>query len=113
MFLFLANCAPATFDDLRLEGEAEIRKLTQELRSIESQEDLQKRVPRLRKHFNQIAELLVELKGFPKQEIEPSLAAEQLFTELARLYEMPNGREWIESAQREAIRALQNDFSKQ
>ena len=72
----------------------------------ESKEDLQKALPQLKERFNQIAELLIEVRKMPKEELEPSLASEQLFAELARLYEMPGGREQIESAQKDAIQNL-------
>src|SRR3989344_2543522 len=96
ILLFLTSCRPATFEDLRWEGEEQTRKLSVELRAIQSKEDLQKAIPKLRKRFNQIARLLIEAKKFSCQEIEPSPAAEELFTELARLYEMSGGIELIE-----------------
>ena len=110
MFFFLASCGPATLDDLRVEGEAQTRMLAEELRKIESKEDLQKAVPLLRKRFNKIADLLIEAKRFSCQETEGSLASEHLFAELARLYEMPGGREAIEMAQTGAVQKLQADF---
>lgn len=106
IFLSLCSCGPSSFADLRYEGEAQTRKLAEELRTIETKEDLQKAVPKLRKRFNKIGDLLIEARGFSKEEMEPSFASEQLFAELARLYEMPGGRELIESAQGEAIQKL-------
>lgn len=108
ILIFLVSCGPATVADLRYEGEAQTRKLAADLRTIETKEDLQKAVPRLKKRFNKIADLLVEAREFPKLDSEPSYASEQLFAELARLYEMPGGRELIESAQTEAIRRLKH-----
>lgn len=108
ILIFLASCGPASLADLRYEGEAQTRKLAAELRTIESKEDLQKAIPKLKKRFNKIGELLIEARGFPKEESEPSFASEQLFAELARLYEMPGGRELIESAQTEAIHQLKH-----
>lgn len=110
IFLFLASCGPATLADLRYEGEAQTKKLAEELRAIETKEELQKAVPVLRKRFNKIADILIEARGFQKEEAEPSLASEQLFAELARLYEIPGGREWIESAQLEAVQKLKRSF---
>lgn len=104
--IFLASCGPATLSDLRYEGEAETRKLAERLRAVESKEDLQRAVPDLRKRFNKIADLLIEARAFPKEESQPSFASEQLFSELARLYEMPGGRELIESAELEAVQKL-------
>lgn len=106
IFLFLVSCGPATLSDLRYEGEAQTQKLAEELRVIETKEELQKAVPTLRKRFNKIADILIEARGFQKEEAGPSFASEQLFAELARLYEMPGGREWIENAQLEAVQKL-------
>ncbi len=105
--LFLYGCGPASFEDLRWEGEAQTKKLVEELRQIETKEDLQKAVPSLRRRFNQIADLLIKIREVPHQETGPSLASEELFVELARLYEMPGGRELIESSQAQAALKLQ------
>jgi hypothetical protein len=110
IFLFLASCGPAALSDLRYEGEAQTKKLAEELRGLESKEDLQKAIPKLRKRFNKIADLLIEAREFQKEESQPSFASEQLFAELARLYEMPGGRELIESAQLEAVQKLHRFF---
>ena len=107
IFLLLSSCGPSTFEDLRIEGEAQTRKLAEELQAIESKEDLQKALPELKKRFNKIADLLVDVKKFPKKgSLEESFASEQLFIELARIYEMPGGRELVESSQRHAIHKL-------
>ncbi len=106
MWMILASCGPSTLADLRYEGEAQTKKLAEELRAVESKEDLQRALPELRKRFNKIADLLIEARGFEKEESQPSFASEQLFTELARLYEMPGGRELIEGAQLEAVQRL-------
>lgn len=110
IFLFLTSCGRATLSDLRYEGEAQTRKLADELRVIETKEELQKAVPMLRKRFNKIADILIEAKSFQKEEREPSFASEELFAELARLYEMPGGREFIENAQLEAVHKLKRCF---
>lgn len=106
IFLFLCSCSPTSLEDLRYEGEVQTKKLALELRAIETREELQRSIPKLKKRFNKIADLLVQCREFQKIESEPSAASEQLFAELARLYEMPGGRELIESAQVEAIHRL-------
>jgi nitric oxide reductase activation protein len=108
LLMTLASCGPSTLEDLRCEGEAETRKLARELHAIETKEELQKAVPKLKKRFNKIAEILVETRAFPKEERDPSFASEELFADLARLYEMPGGRELIESAQVEAVQRLKH-----
>jgi|SRR5579872_330670 len=107
VLICLVSCAPATWEEFRLEGEAETRKFAAELRKIETQEELVKALPKIKKRFNMIADLLVKISGkTPVRETEPSLASDALFMEMARIYEMPGGRELIESCQSEAVRKL-------
>src|SRR3990167_576159 len=132
LLLLLAACSPTSLKDLRMEGEAETKKLALELRKIETKESLIRASPKLKKRFNRIADLLIqthefeellpERKEFPrsgkdrdcvelpvqKGEIlkEPSLASEELFIELARLYEIPGAKEIVEGAQKEAVAKL-------
>lgn len=111
-FLCLCGCSPTTSQDIRLEGEAQTRKLAWELKQIETKEQLQEALPKIKKKYNQIAALLLEARELKQQfgqdfsTEEPSLASEELFVELARLYEVPGARELLESAQGEAIRKL-------
>lgn len=106
----LTSCRPASLEDLRFEGEAETAKLAEELSKLESRDDLQKAMPRLKKRFNRIARLLAEAREFPNlPAAEPTLASEKLFIELSRLYEIPGGRELIESAESEAVHFLSKE----
>ena len=111
VFASLSGCSPASLKDVRCEGEAETRKLASELRGIESKEDLQKAIPRLKKRYHRMADLLMEVRKFSNPPpAEPTLASEELFVELARLYEIPGAREVIETAQAEAIHQLSKQF---
>ena len=65
IFLFLASCSPSSLADVRCEGEAETRKLAHELRGIENKDELQRAVPKVKKRFSKIAEILVETRKFP------------------------------------------------
>ncbi len=103
-FLILVGCSSA--GDLRREGEAQTARLAAQLRQIHSIEELQRAVPQLKKRFLCIAELAMQVNVDGKVQVEPSLASEELFVELARLYELPGGRELIESAQAEAVERL-------
>ncbi|HSX26798.1 MAG TPA: hypothetical protein VLE89_07320 [Chlamydiales bacterium] len=109
-WLGVSGCAPSTLGDLRLEGEAETRKLAMELKAIDTKEELSRAVPRLKRRYNRLADLLLEARKFEEKGGEPSLASEELFAELARLYEIPGGRELVESAQEEAVRRLSRAF---
>ncbi len=108
--LWFASCSPATWGEFRLEGEAETRKFAAELRQIETKEELQKALPKIKKRFNKIGGLLIKIndlqRKIPPQKAEPSLASDELFTQIARLYEIPGGKELIESCQGEAVRKL-------
>jgi hypothetical protein len=108
---FLSACAPSSVEDFRYEGEALSRALTREMRQIQTREDLQASLPRLRKKFLKLSDLLLAAREFrskhPQIEVPPpDFASDELFAELARLYELPGGRELIESAQTEAIEHL-------
>lgn len=102
----LISCSPVSLEDLRLEGEAETKKLAAELRAIETREQLQRVKPKLRKRFNRIADLLIQVREFAGEPAEPTEASEALFAEMARLYEIPGCREMIESTQNEAVHRL-------
>lgn len=106
LFLLLFSCSPASLIDVQVEGEAQTKKLVRELEKIDTKEDLQKALPQIKKRFNELADVLILARDFSSQNPEPSLASEQLFVALARLYEMPGGRELIESAQFEAVEKL-------
>jgi hypothetical protein len=106
-FLFLVGCSTHTFPDLRKLGEVETGRLVAQLEVIETKEELRRALPKLKKRFNKMADLLIQAKelrgkeGVPFQ--EPSWMSDSLFAEMARLYEIPGGRELIETAQKEAV----------
>ncbi|HEX2582693.1 MAG TPA: hypothetical protein VHL30_01095 [Chlamydiales bacterium] len=105
-FLFSA-CGPSSASDLRVVGEAETGKLAALLHNIDTKDDLQRNLPKVRKSYLRIAEIVLQVRKFPEAiNTEPSTASDQLFTELARLYEMPGCRALMESAQDEALALL-------
>ena len=85
-----------------------MKKLTIELRKISSKEDVEKASKRLKGRFNRIAALLIATRHMPKPDIGtfPTHAGDELFVELARIYEIPGAREAIEATQCEAVRRL-------
>ena len=96
------------FRSLRCEGESEAKKLAVELRGIESVEALIKASPRIKKRFDKIGDLLLKAGKFPDSgPSEFTSVSEELFAELARIYEMPGGREAMEKAEADALRRLQ------
>lgn len=111
--ILLVSCAPSSWEDLRAEGEAETKKLAQILHKIDTKEELQKEILKIKKSYRRIADLVVEVRKMeersPMPEVrEPTEASDALFAELARLYEMPGCRALIEGAQSEAIHRLTN-----
>ncbi len=109
LLLLLTSCGPMTMKDVRAEADAEVSKLTKVLREVDSKDDLITRLPKIKKGFNQIAELVLEVRSIQEKSpefLEPSAAGDELFAELARLYEMPGGRALIETAQNDAIHRL-------
>lgn len=108
-FLLLASCGPMSMRDVRSQADAEVTKLTKVLREIDTKDDLQARLPKIKKGFNHIAELVLEVRSIQEKSpefLEPSQVGDELFAELARLYEMPGGRALIETAQSDAIQRL-------
>ncbi len=107
LLLVLSACGPSTISDLRVVGEAETFKLAALLHKIDTKDDLQRNLSKVKKSYLRIAELIVQVREFHEAiETEPSAASDQLFTELARLYEMPGCRELMENAQDEALALL-------
>jgi hypothetical protein len=106
IYFCLTACSPSSLQDLSYEADSEMKKLTIELRGIETKEDLQNRSKKIKKRFSKIARLLIQTRSFLESTSEVSLVAEDLFVELARLYEIPGMREGIEDLQQEAVHLL-------
>ena len=80
-----------------------------ELNAFDQNEELAAELTQIKKRYNRMASILSEARKFKERtDEEPSLASEELFAELARLYEIPGGRELIEAAQTEAISRLES-----
>lgn len=104
--LCLVGCSPASLQEIRSKADFEMKKLTEELRRIETKEDLHHRSKQIKKRFDSMADLLVKTRDFGATSTEPSKAAELLFAELARIYEIPGAREVIEHLQEEAVHKI-------
>lgn len=107
--IFVCGCSPSSSDDFQKEGEAQARKLTQELRNIHSREELAKAVPHIKKKFNELVDLIIEARQFQETHNDndlsatDQLASEDLCEELKRIYRLEGGREAIEKVQREPL----------
>lgn len=108
--LFLSACAPATVEEFHREGAAAAASLADEMRRIHSRDELKAAVPNLRKKYLRIAKLALaarELAEKGEKPLPPEQASDELFAEIARLYELPGGRELLRSAQAEALKLLE------
>lgn len=105
--LSVFSCGPPTIRDLRSEGESETRKLAYLLQDIQTKEQLQKKLPKIQQSYVRIAELMIQIRSFDLAlDEKPTEASDELFVELARLYEMPGFRKLLEAAQGPAIERL-------
>jgi hypothetical protein len=88
-------------------GEAETIQFAELLHTIDTKDDLQRNLAKVKKSYLRIAELILQVREYPEaMDPEPSTASDRLFVELARLYEMPGCRELMERAQDEALALL-------
>ena len=111
VFLLFFSCAPSSSEDFREKGAAKSYELTKELREIQTRADLKAALPKLRRGFLELAELLLEAREFraahPGASVSlPTKECDELFAELSRLYELPEGRDLIESSQIDAVKKL-------
>ncbi len=96
--------------DFHREGEKAAASLCEEMQRIHSREELQAALPRLRKKYLRIAKLALaarDLVGKDEEPLPPSQASDELFAEIARLYELAGGRELLISAQAESLKLLE------
>ncbi len=110
--LLFVSCGSPSIRDLRAEGEAETRKLARLLSEIDTKDQLQKKKAKIQNSYCRIADLVIQLRHLGEGaalENEPSESSDELFVELARLYEMPGCRRLLEAAQEEAIRRLKKE----
>lgn len=112
MFLLTGGCSPSTLEDFQHEGEAECRKLVDNLSTIHTRDDLLKMERRLKNRFERLVDLMIAARKFQEEhseekEIDPALfdhpSNDALQEELLRIYAMEGGREIIERAQSEAL----------
>lgn len=112
LLLVFSGCAPSSMEEYRREGEALCRSFTQDLQKIETREDLVKAIAKIKRHYEEIADLVIAAKDFKKEHIgeaidswnsPDTLAGETLMLELKRIYRIEGGEELMENAQREAF----------
>ena len=100
-------CGPSSIADLRKMGESETLQFAKLLHEIDTKDDLQRNLAKVKKNYVRFAELILQVREYSEaMDPEPSAASDRLFAELARLYEMPGCRELLERAQDEALALL-------
>lgn len=102
-------------DEFREEGEGITNSLINELKKIRNRDEMIIEAPRIKKMFDDLANLMVGAheyrKKHPNSDI-PELTSQnhflcdQLREELTRVYLMEGGREIIEKCQEEALKKL-------
>lgn len=111
----LTSCGRQSLEDFREEGEGITRSLTQELRSIHSRDELILHFPRLKKHFDELVNVMISAREFQEKypkSIEVPLEkgnhdiSDRLRVELNRIYQIEGGRELVEKAQEQALNRL-------
>jgi hypothetical protein len=105
--VFLIFFACSSSENGYEKGRICMQKLTEELKQIDTLEQLEAAIPHLKKRFNEIADVLIEIQKSPNTSFKPSTeVGDELFAQLARLYEIPGGKQLIERAQIDAIQKL-------
>lgn len=101
----LAQCSPSSQEDYRQEGRAITRALIEDLRGIETAEQLIHAEKKLKKKFDRLVDLMIEMRKSRCEFTEDGSTEESalLKEELRRIYSIERGRECIERAQQEAL----------
>ena len=108
--LFFVACSPSSLEDFRYEGESICKDLTQELKKIETSQQLIVKAPKLKTYFDKLVVVIIQAKKFQKEhEGENSImdgksqVSQNLLGELRRIYELEGGRELMEKIEQEAL----------
>lgn len=110
-FLFFSTgCGHRSLDDFQEEGEGVVRALIQDLRLIQTRDDLIASSSRIQRHFEKLAYIMVEAEMFyslyPEKERGGRLnheLSDRLRIELNRLYSLEGGCQVIERIQERAL----------
>lgn len=110
-FLFFSTgCGHRSLDDFHEEGEGVIRALIQDLRLVQTRDDLIASSSKIQRHFEKLAYIMVEAEAFcslcPEKEKGGCLnheLSDRLRIELNRLYSLEGGCQVIERIQERAL----------
>ncbi len=104
----LCACSPSSLEDFHYAGESICKELANELKGIETHEQLVKEYPKIKSYFDKLVTLIIQARKFQKEHEEDmpvmgSVASGALLYELKRIYEIDGGRDIVEKAQKEAL----------
>lgn len=115
LIFLLTSCGYRSLEDFREDGEWTTRELIAELQSVHDREELIKKLPKLKKLFNELSDIMIAARQYqekhPSEEEPPftkrqQATSERLRQELNRIYLIDEGRELIEKAEDEALNKL-------
>lgn len=114
ILMFLSSCRRSV-DSCRRDAESTVSAMQRQLAHVQTRQDLKTIIPRLRRHYLEIARLMVavdrayERDDWLMPEGVVAEAVERLRLELIRVYEIPDAREMIEQAQEVGLRYLERN----
>ncbi|MBS0650868.1 MAG: hypothetical protein JSR93_06890 [Verrucomicrobia bacterium] len=111
LLIGLYGCSPSSSEDFQREGEALTRTLIKHLEAIETQEDLLRAEPTLKKDFEAYVDLITQAREQQLRRADEIVVdassdfsvSGELKEVMRRIYAMEGGREIIERAQQEAL----------
>ncbi|MBX9743625.1 MAG: J domain-containing protein [Chlamydiales bacterium] len=112
LVLGFSSCSSSSEEAFCAQGKKIVKEIVLTLKDVENHEELEAVTGQLKKHFKKLARLLAEVRAFRNS--HPDIVwqkgilpeAEELFIQLARLYEIPGCREIMERSQRDAVSLL-------
>lgn len=112
VLFLLFSCSPSSSMDFMVEGEGLIKSLIEELKQMETKEDLLASQYRIKVKFDQISSLMLEAALQPEEQNPSSegfisMYSEELFQEISRIYQIDEGREIMEKLQVDALDQLE------
>lgn len=115
-FLLIISCSPSSSQDFTFESEQVLKELLHDLQKIQSKEDILKRRYRLKKKFNQVADLMIlayqKGGGLNERGVEESKLNDLLLQEINRIYQIEEGRLCMEKLQSEALARIDAFYRK-
>ena len=111
--IFLFSCTQNHMDDLREEAKSICSSITEDLKKVHTKEDLLAIRPALRRKFNRIAKIMVEVENLQKEPVSYEISqdtkiSDNLLFEMQRVYQIPGAQKIIEQSQISALDILEN-----